>query len=109
MIAVVVPVSVVLVLAALAGIVVYLCRKRERRLADERDIGTKIEMVCNGNLDSHINAALLIIVDMLIQYPPHFITATPLALFRVSRVLRVNKTTRTLLFLLCLPPPLLYL
>ena len=39
-------VSVVLVLAALAGIVVYLCRKRERKLPDEQDSGTDIEMVC---------------------------------------------------------------
>ena len=39
-------VSVVLVLAALAGIAVYLWRKRERKLLDEHDSGTDIEMVC---------------------------------------------------------------
>ena len=39
-------VSVVLVLAALVSIVVWIFCKRERKLPDERDSGTDIEMVC---------------------------------------------------------------
>ena len=49
--------SAVLVLAVLATIVVCLCRKRERKLPDEQDSGTDIEMVCIARVNDGLTLA----------------------------------------------------